>query len=200
MKKAQLNINQLGFSVVEIIVASAVFALVVTAFTGSLLYFNKSVIMAGARARAVFLAEEGLEAARNIRDQDFSNIVDGTYGLAISAGQWIFSSSPDLTDNFSRKVEISIIDANTKEVSSTVSWDKGLMDSGSAFLVTRLTNWQAVVEVSESCSAVCQLLGYTDGICRQARQRCAVEGEVYEADGDQYCIEGPQADTCCCAP
>jgi len=199
MKKAQLNIDQSGFSVVEIIIASAVFALIVTAFIGSLLYFNKSAMAAGTRPRAVFLAEEGLEAARNISDEDFSNLVDGTYGLAVSGGQWIFSGGPDLTDNFSREVEVSTIDANTKEVSSMVSWDEGSMNSGSVSLVTRFTNWQVVVEVSESCSTVCQSLGYAGGICRQTQQRCAVKGEVYEVDGDQYCVEGPQADTCCCS-
>jgi len=200
MKKAQLNIDQSGFSVVEIIIASAVFALIVTAFIGSLLYFNKSAMAAGTRPRAVFLAEEGLEAARNIRDEDFSNLIDGTYGLAVSGGQWIFSGSQDLTDNFSREVKISTIDANTKEVSSKISWDKGLIDSGSVSLPTYLTNWMVVVETVNSCPELCKSLSYTDGICRQTQQRCAIKDEVYEVDGDQYCLEGPQADTCCCAP
>lgn len=195
-----MNISQSGFSIVEIIIASAVFALIVTAFVGSLIYFNKSSATAGTKARAVFLAEEGLEAARNIRDEDFSNLTDGTYGLVISSGQWVFSGSQDLTDNFTREIEISSIDVNTKEIISQVFWDGGLMNSGSVSLATYLTNWQVVVETADSCSAVCQSLGYSDGICRQNQNKCSKEGENYETDGDQYCTQGPQIDTCCCAP
>lgn len=200
MKRDRLNINQSGFSIVEIIIASAIFALIVTAFVGSLTYFNKSATAAGIKARAIFLAEEGLEAARNIRDEDFSNLINGTHGLAISSGQWVFSGSQDLTDIFLREVEISTIDDNTKEVDSRVSWNQGLKNGGSVSLATRLTNWQIIVEIVDSCSAACQSLGYTEGVCRQTKQRCPVEGEIYEGDGDQYCTEGPQADTCCCAP
>jgi len=180
MKKERLNINQSGFSVVEIIIASAVFALIVTAFTSSLIYFNKSAIATGTRTQAVFLAEEGIEVTRNIRDEDFNNLVDGTH-------------SEDIIDIFTRQVEISIVDADTKQIDSIVSWG-----NSSVRLITYLTNWQAVVEVTESCSAICQSLSYTDGVCRQNIQRCRNNGEVYEIDGDQYCTEGPQADTCCC--
>ena len=213
MKKVQLNINKLnltkdcfftsikkeaGFSVVEIIITSAIFVLIVTAFTGSLLYFNKGVVTSGSRTRAVFLAKEGIEVVRNIKDEDFGNLVDGTYGLAIVNGQWAFSGNSDLTDVFLREVKVLTIDTTTKEVSSQVSWDKGATNNGSIILSTYFTNW--LNTTSSSCSALCQSLGYTDGTCRQAQQTCAKKGEIYEVDGDQYCTKGPQSDTCCCAP
>jgi len=199
MKKARLNINQSGFSVVEIIVASALFALIVTAFTGSLLYFNKSAIASGTQARAVFLAKEGLEVTRNIRDEDFSNLINGTYGLTVSGGQWIFSGTEDIVDIFTRQVEISTVDVNTKQINSTVSWGENSINSGNVSLITYLTYWRKIV-VFDSCSAYCQSVGYTDGTCRQNEKKCGKNGEIYEVDGDQYCIEGPQTDTCCCAP
>lgn len=199
-KKARSTINQAGFSIVEIVVASAVFSLIVTSLFGALLYSNKSAETAGTRARAVFLAEEGLEAARNIRDENFDNLVDGIHGLAAFANQWHFSGAQDTADIFTRQIEVLTIDSNTKEIRSRVSWSEGLMNSGSVSLATRLTNWHVIVEIAGSCPAVCQSLGYTDGICRQTNQRCAAGGETYEADGDQYCTGGPQEDTCCCAP
>lgn len=201
IKKAQLNTNQAGFSIVEIVVASAVFSLIVTALFGALLYSNKSAETAGTRARAVFLAEEGLEAARNIRDENFDNLFDGIHGLAAFANQWHFSGMVnDIVDIFTRQIEISTVDSNTKQIVSRVFWDVGLMNKGSVSLTTRLTNWQIIVQAVSSCSGFCQSLGYTGGTCRQVEQRCVTEGEIYEAEGDQYCTEGQQADTCCCAP
>ena len=39
------------------------------------------------RARAATLADEGLEAVRNIRDANFSNLTDGTFGLTTTGNQ-----------------------------------------------------------------------------------------------------------------
>lgn len=123
MKKECLNTN--GFSVVELVIAVSIFALIVTAFVGALLYFNKSAVLAGSRARAVFLAEEGLETARNMRDEDFAALTDGT--------------AEDVIDIFTRQVEISAVDAATKEVTANVSWDQSTVS-----LVTYLTDWRTV--------------------------------------------------------
>jgi len=200
MEKAYLPIKQKnsvqsGFSLIEIIIASGVFVLIVGSFLGVLIYFNKSAVSVGDKTRAIFLAEEGLEAARNIRDGDFSNLIDGTYGLVVSGNQWGFSGTADVTDIFTRQVSVLTVDANTKQITSQVSWDNSAVS-----LITYLTNWQIVVETVNSCPTACQVLDYTDGTCRQNEQRCTREGETYEASGNQYCTEGPQADTCCCAP
>lgn len=199
-KRVQLNTSQSGFSITEIIIASAVFVLIVTAFVGALIYFNKSSVAAGTKSRAVFLAEEGLEAVRNMRDENFGNLLNGTHGLAISGNQWVFSGNQDERDVFTRQIEIADIDVNTKQIVSRVFWDVGTMNRGSVSLATRLANWQVRVQAVSSCSGFCQSLGYRDGTCRQAEQRCATKGETYEADGNQYCTGGPQADTCCCQP
>jgi len=200
MKKAYLPIKrkssvQSGFSLIEIIIASGVFALIVGSFLGVLIYFNKSAVSVGDKTRAIFLAEEGLEVVRNIRDGDFNNLTDGNHGLAVSGGQYIFSGTQDNTGIFTRQLNVSTIEADTKQITSQVSWDNSAVS-----LITYLTNWQIVVETVNSCPTACQVLDYTDGTCRQNEQRCTREGETYEASGNQYCTEGPQVDTCCCAP
>ena len=73
-----------GFSLVEVILSSAVFALLVTALVGAYLYGQESTALAGNRARAVMLAEEGLEATRNIRDGGFNDLGVGIHGLGRS--------------------------------------------------------------------------------------------------------------------
>lgn len=142
IRKGWLVISQNGFSLVEVILAGAVFALLVTTLVGAYLYGQESTMLAGNRARATLLAEEGLEASRNIRDSSYANLTAGTHGLAISSNQWGFSGTSDVTDSFfTRQVVISSIDTNRKNVTSTVTWQQNPSRTGSVSLVTRFTNW-----------------------------------------------------------
>jgi len=142
MKKECLNTD--GFSVVELVITVSIFALIVTAFVGALLYFNKSAALAGSRARAVFLAEEGLETARNTRDEDFAALADGT--------------AEDVVDIFTRQVEISAVDAATKEITANVSWNQG-----SVSLVTYLTDWRTVSVPQADSLVVDRTNAFTSG-------------------------------------
>lgn len=188
-----------GFSLIEAILAVSVFALIVTGLIGALIYGQEGAALAGARARAIFLAEEGLEAARNIRDADFSNLSDGYHGLVVLSNEWIFSGIQDTTDIFNRQISISTVNTDTKQVISRVIWQQNPQRSGSVELLTYLTNWQKVAgPVISDCLTFCQSLNYLNGICRPNEKQCSKNGEIYESGGDQYCIAGPQADTCCC--
>lgn len=134
-----------GFSLVEIILTSAIFVLLVTALIGSLLYGQESTALAGNRARAVMLAEEGLEAVRNIRDENYANLIPGSKGLVISSNQWIFSGISDATDIFTRSTVISPVgsDDNKKKITVNVTWQQNPQRTGAVSLTSRLTNWQA---------------------------------------------------------
>jgi len=140
-KKGRLTTNQDGFSLIEVILASAVFVLLVTAFTGAYLYGEESTALSGNRMRANLIAEEGLEAVRNIRDAGFGNLSDGTHGLAVSGNQWAFSGSRDTVDIFTRQITVSSVDAKRKKVTSEVSWQQNAQRTGIVSLTTRFTNW-----------------------------------------------------------
>src|SRR3990167_512120 len=96
-------LTQKGFSTIEVLLASTILVLIVTAFMGAYIYGSESTALAGQRVRAVFLAEEGLEASRNIRDENFSNLTDGTKGLSISGNQWTLVPSVKL-EKFSSRI------------------------------------------------------------------------------------------------
>lgn len=197
-----------GFSLVEVLLAVSIFGLIVTALVGGLIFGQQSTALAGARSRATILADEGLEAVRNIRDENFSNLTDGAFGLAISANQWVFSGTSDTTDIFTRAITISAIDANRKLVTSTVTWQQNPQRTGSVTLTTYLSNWAASGGGGppSSCAGYCQSLpaGYTDGTCRQNTQQCSNNSEIYESGGDSICVTNfpgdASHDTCCCLP
>ncbi len=136
--------RQGGFSVVEVLLAATVFAMLVTAIIGALVYGRNSTAGSGDRTRANLVADEGVEAVRNIRDAGYSNLADGTYGLVQSGNAWTLSGSSDTNDIFTRSVTIASGGTNRKTVTSNVSWS-GAQGSGQTSTVSELTNWMATL-------------------------------------------------------
>jgi hypothetical protein len=157
-----------GFSVVEVLLAASIFSLLVTSLVGAFLYGQESSALAGARARAGQLADEGLEASRSIRDGAFANLVDGTHGLAVSSGVWTYSGTQDVSGQFTRSVSVTTVDANTKELTSTVTWQQNAQRTGSVSTTTRLTNWLAAVAATwdnpNTLAGSLDLAGNQDGL------------------------------------
>lgn len=190
-----------GFSLVEVLLSVAVFALIVTALVGGLIYGQQSTVLAGMRSRAAILADEGLEAARNIRDENYSNLVNGTYGLAISSNQWTFSGSQDTTDIFSRQIVISTVDTKRKSITANITWQQNAQRNGLVSAVTYVTNWRTGSAPPATCNDYAVQQGYSSGTCRQNTQQCTNNGEIYLSGGDASCVTNfpgdPSHDTCC---
>lgn len=189
--------KQKGFAVVEVLLAAVIFGLLVMAMVGALVFGEESTQVAGARGRAILVADEGLEATRNVRDNNFVNLVNGTYGLAVSGGIWTFSGSSDLTDIFTRSIAIadSTVSASFKLVTATVTWQQTPSRTGTVELKTEMTNWRASSGSPTSCLTYCQSLGtYVSGVCRAG---ACLGGETHESGGDSFCTVGV-LDTCCC--
>lgn len=142
-KELSLINHREGFSIVEVMLAGSVFVLLVTALVGAYLYGQESTALAGNRARATLLAEEGMEATRNIRDAGFNNLTDGTHGLSVTGNEWNLFGSSDTTDIFTRIITIATVDTKRKNVTSQVTWQQNPQRNGSVTLVSRFTNWIA---------------------------------------------------------
>lgn len=186
-----------GFSLVEAMLAISVFGLLVTVLSGVLIYGQRSSRSGSDRQKATFLAEEGLEAVRNIRDEDFSNLVDGQYGLAVSSGRWVLSGTSDEVRNYTRVINISTVDENRKKVTAQVAWEEDSGVTRRAELSTYLSNWQKEV-VAGSCALACQSLAHLDGTCRADTSECITNSEINETTGDAFCTVNPN-NTCCCS-
>lgn len=167
MRRAWSATNRAGFSVVEAILSASIFAMLVTAFIGAYLYGQEATALGGNRARAALLAEEGLEAARSIRDGGFANLADGTYGLAVAGGMWTFAGTSDAVDIFTRQVTVASIDATRRLVTSRVTWQQNPQRTGLVAVATRLTNWMAATLadwLNAFQEAVAGMPGNNDGI------------------------------------
>ncbi len=200
MRKGGSNTERSGSFLIEAILAVAVFALFVTVFAAALFHGREAASLSGNRARAVMLADEGLEATRNIRDFDYFELFNGTHGLVVVGDQWELSGTSDTTDIFTREISISDAGPNRKLISSVVTWQQNPQRLGSVTAVTRLTNWQRTAGPSvTSCNAYAISEGYDSGICRASARQCTNNGEDNLPGGAIHC-DGPGQNVCCGFP
>lgn len=156
MKKEEWNIKKnSGQSLIEVLVSLGIFALVVTAIF-TLFYGGQSLSVDSANAQnAAEYASEALEAIRTMRDRDWASLTDGQHGLVLIGGQWEFTTTTnsDSRDIFTRVVSIKAIDVNTKQASTSVSWQTDPLRPQKVELFERLTNWRNPLVLSGVCSS-----------------------------------------------
>ncbi|MCX6716845.1 MAG: prepilin-type N-terminal cleavage/methylation domain-containing protein [Candidatus Taylorbacteria bacterium] len=146
MEKELSHINK-GFSLVEIIVSISVFLLFVTVLSGIVVSTGKQIKNSGNDGRAAVLADEALEAVRNIRDINYASLSDGTFGLATSSNKWILNGPSDTTGIFNRKVTVSTVSATQKQISAAVTWTDQLSATNTVSFSTYLTNWSLITQI-----------------------------------------------------
>ncbi len=153
--------DQFGFTIIEIIIALAV---VLTACVGLLQLASlqtKAAALAAQETRAYFLASEGIEAIRIVRDEGWANIgnlqKETLYYPVIQSGTWALSSSnPGVINGYTRSVVFHQVlrdgngnitssgssDANSILAQAQVSFTPQGGGTQTISLQTYLTNWQ----------------------------------------------------------
>ncbi len=144
-----------GISLIEVLIAIAIFTLSVAAL--GTVGLSGTLMAEGSvdRYRGVLLAKEGIEALRSIRAENFSQLTPGTYGLTFSGGKWQLSLSPDSTDKFSRTITIAQVGTSRLRASVDVTWAPLGGKSGSIHAATFIdqlygAQWNQTTEVDFS--------------------------------------------------
>ncbi len=186
--------HQKGQALMELLIAMGVFVLSLSAIIFLVFDAYTSNRAGKELTAATFLAEEGLEAARSIRDNSWDDLSPGEHGLN-AADKWSFKGGSDtINDKYIRTVIVEEIDANRKKVTSKVTWDITRAREGRVKLTTRFTNWQREGE-ELTCANYCQSLDYTSGQCVKNNGECVnLEGTVESEE--TYC--SPPNKMCCC--
>lgn len=138
-----------GFSLIEIILSSGLLALFALAFLGVLGFSQESTLRAGQRGRAIFLAEEGIEAARSIRDENFTILTAGDHGVTTS-NKWNLTNQPDTLENFTRTLTVVDVNSQTKQVTSQVAWKQTGGNQVSVSFATLFTDWRTATSTGTS--------------------------------------------------
>lgn len=146
----ELLVTKQGFSLIEVLISSALLLVLSTLFISATLSAGEGSQVAGSTARATFIAQEGLEAVRNLRDYSYASLTPGTYGLSTSTGTWTLSGSSDTQGIFTRIVTIQTVSASTSQVTSTVTWQKSPTRSGVVSLTSKVSDLSLLVPEAKS--------------------------------------------------
>jgi len=132
-----------SFTITELLIALAIFAVVAS----SIIFVTIDALEAGRvgkdRSIALAFAQEGLEAARSIRNRNYNELINGTYGLSQAANQWRFSPTPEnLQNRFTRAILVEDYAANEKKLTSRIIWQLRAGRNLKIELVSILSNWK----------------------------------------------------------
>jgi len=139
MKQKAIFKTKKGIGLIEIIIASAVISIGLLSIISFLIFSRGVTFEAGRKTIAVSLAEEGIEAVRGIRDENWSAVsTSGTYYPVISGNKWILSfTDPGPIRNLYTRVVIiddvlrdanddiagsGSLDLDTKKLTARISW------------------------------------------------------------------------------
>src|SRR3989338_6537830 len=144
-KEQSTNKKEQGFSLVEIVIGLAIFAVGASSILflitqQQFLVSNKEQTM-----RAQAFVSEGLEATKAIAQKNWAALTVGNHGLAFANNEWQFSGAQDSSGIFVRKIIITDIDSKSKQIISQAEW--GI--TSQKFKVETpliLTNWESVVD------------------------------------------------------
>lgn len=134
-----------GQSLIELLIAMFIFVATVTVATFLMLDVFLSDRMGREKTVATFLAKEGMEAVRSIRDNNWDDLIGGNYGLVLLSNKWVFQGSEEDINNHLkngvRKITIEDVGEDRKKITSRITWEINEGRNQEVKLVTYLTNW-----------------------------------------------------------
>ncbi|MEK7573853.1 MAG: hypothetical protein AAB531_05510 [Patescibacteria group bacterium] len=156
--------RQAGFSVIEVILAAALFMIMATGSITVILQGLDSNRLGKEKTVASQYASEGMEAVRSIKNQNFSALVNsaGT-GIARVSNVWAFSGANNQfgpSNKYTRTIKVESVnrdavppagnivasggtpDTDTKKITSTVSWNFTPTRVNSVQLISYLSDWK----------------------------------------------------------
>ena len=133
-----------GFALLEALVSAGILSTVLAGAIGALLISTQSASTNGARVEAAYLADEGIEAVRILRDNGWGANIAGhapseAFYLEWDGATWVATTTNSLIDNiFERSIELADVYRNGSEQIA----ENGSLDSDTK-LITVTVSWQS---------------------------------------------------------
>jgi hypothetical protein len=129
-----------GTLLLEVLIVTFLFGVLGTGLIGSVVTSLRASKQGTEYVVASGYIKEGIEAVRSIRDQDWSEIINGTHGLSTGSGYYAFSGTSETIDSiYTRTITVEdvtrlgsligdifalgVFDANTKKITVNVTWE-----------------------------------------------------------------------------
>lgn len=135
-----------GFSLVEVIIGTALILLSLTGLTAAYSFYLKAGLKNTDTLKATFLLQEGVEVATLLRDtswSSFSALTSGTrYHLSWNGSMWVATTTPVLVDSiFTRTIQLDDVYRRNsdKDIVASTSPDAKSLDASTKKLTVRVT-------------------------------------------------------------
>lgn len=170
-----------GFGIIEVIVAMGIFVIIAVTGVSTVTHSFSINRLSEETSTAHLFAQEGIEAARSIRNQDWTDMVAGTHGVSNAGNAWSFSGSNNISGKYTRQITVAqgqrdgsgnivdsggSADSDLVKVTSEVSWDFSPTRANNVTLETYFTNFIKSIIGDWSTPALqtdVNLAGNTDG-------------------------------------
>ena len=134
--------NQSGYTLIEVLIALGIFVIVTVAASLLLIQALDDSFASSKRVKGLYLAREGVEVVRNMRNIDYDLLIDGTYSLRRGNTVWSFVPVYEDTSGYTRTVDISSRVDGSKYIESNVEWSAMANRSQFSHLSIVLTDWK----------------------------------------------------------
>lgn len=144
MKILKNRFRSSGITLIEIIVAMAIFMIIVPGMIMMVLGSHTGTLRSEKRLEANALAQQGIEAARAIRNYDWDELAPGTHGLDKSNGYWELSGTQDVIwGKYTRSLEVQELNPTTKSITVNISWNVTPQTTNHLRLTNYVTQWES---------------------------------------------------------
>ena len=149
MKRDKSAGRRKGQSILEVIIALAIFALIAAAMVSLMLGSFTSLIKSDEYLTAAALADEGLEAVRSVRDGAWNELIYDQSAVSNTTGEWKLGDegTTETIGAFTRTITFTPVGAPVdlygKNVKSKIDWVTTPGGAASVTRETRLTNWDS---------------------------------------------------------
>ncbi|MFH1292332.1 MAG: prepilin-type N-terminal cleavage/methylation domain-containing protein, partial [bacterium] len=156
------NLNDKGQSLLEVIVAMAVFSLIGATMASMVVGGNTALERGKEHTQAQAISQQGIEAVRAVRDMAWNDLKYLQSGVTTSSGQWILKGegTSDIIDQYTRTIGFNNVcrdvngdivncpsaytDPHTKELQVQVNWSVRPGVSNTSTRSFYLTNWDSL--------------------------------------------------------
>lgn len=159
-----------GQSILELIIAIAIFGLIIVAMISMVTGSFVGLARGGEYTQAEALAQEGIEAIKAIYDEAWNELIYSTSSVSVAGNKWIFDGegTVETIGKFTRIISFNDVcrngvgeivvcpgdytDIHTKEITTEVSWDirEGIINT--VHKAGYITNWDSNVWVQTDWS------------------------------------------------
>ena len=160
MKNSKFS-NQIGQSLLEVIIALAIFALIGSFMAPFIVESFVGLERGGEQTQAEALAQEGIEAVRSIKDSAWNEIFYNQSAIIVNLGQWALAGegTTEQIGQFTRTITFNdvcrdasfeivscpgdYVDIHSKKITVAVDWETMIGITNSVQQATYLTNWDS---------------------------------------------------------